>query len=300
MDLAHFGLTRRPFRATPDTESFYATPTHEAAVDGLKAAFAARDGLALIDGQPGSGKTLAALKFLESLGNDVPRVLIPAPRFARPAEFFQAILFDLGVEYRGLSDNELRLAVTDHLLGNLVEGHPTVLVVDESQHLNAEMLEEIRLFGNLESRSAKAVLVVLIALPPLRERLAKPEFAAFSQRIAFRAHIEPLDRVEAARYLWHHLQVAGGKPSQLITEDAINLLTAQCQGLPRLLNQAAFLAFTLAGSAGESVVDTEAVLEALSRLGLQAEDEELDEPLIMPKPIEPSIAKPKPTRRRAA
>jgi len=294
MDLAHFGLTRRPFRPTPDTDSFFASPAHEAAVDGLKSAFASRDGLALIDGEPGSGKTLVALKFLESLGDEVPRVLIPAPRYARPAEFFQAILFDLGVEYRGLSDNELRLAVTDQLLGNLVKGHPTVLVIDEAQHLNAEMLEEVRLFGNLESRSAKAVLVVLIALPPLRERLAKPEFAAFAQRIAFRARIEPLDRTEAARYLWHHLQVAGGRPSELITEDAINLLTAQCRGLPRLLNQAGFLALTLAGSSGETVVDTEAVLEALTRLGLQSE-EELDEPLVLPKPIES-----KPKRRRAA
>jgi len=295
MDLAHFGLTRRPFRPTADTDAYFASPSHDAAVEGLTSAFAARDGLALVDGSTGSGKTLAALKFLEGLENDVPRLLIPAPRFARAAEFFQAVLFDLGVEYRGLSDHELRLAVMDQLLNKLAAGHPTVLVLDEAQHLNSELLEEVRLLGNLETRSAKALFIVLVALPSLRERWTKPEFAGLAQRVSVRLRIEPLDREESAKYIWHQLQVAGGRPADLISEEAINLLTAQCQGLPRLLNQACSLAFNLARSAGESTVDTEAAMEALTRLGFQIE-EPVQETLVLPKPVEVKKA----PRRRAA
>jgi type II secretory pathway predicted ATPase ExeA len=290
MDLAHFGLTRRPFRPTPDTDAYYPAPSHEAALAALRHAYDARDGVALLDGDPGTGKTLAALKFLEGLAPDVPRVMIPAPRFARPADLFQAVLFDLGAEYRGLNEQELRLAVTEHLLSRLVEGHPTVVVLDEAQHLTADLLEEVRLLGNLETRSAKAAFVVLVGLPQLRERLARPETAAFAQRVAVRCRLEPLSAEESARYLAHHVERAGGRAEALFPDDAVGLLAARCKGLPRVLNQAAGLALGLAAAAGAEAADAEAVVEALAQLGLSA-----DEPTVLP-----PKTKTKAPRRRAA
>jgi type II secretory pathway predicted ATPase ExeA len=286
MDLAHFGLTRRPFRSTPDTDAYYPAAPHDAALAALRCALAARDGVALLDGEPGSGKTLVALKFLEGLPADVPRVLLPAPRFAGPADLLQAILFDLGAEYRGLREQELRLAVTEQLLVNLVAGHPTVIVIDEAQHLSADVLEEIRLLGNLETRSAKAAFVVLAALPQLRERLSRPEFAAFAQRVAVRGRLEPLTLDESTRFLVHQLDVVGGSAADLITDEALPLLAAHCKGSPRLLNQAAYLAFTLAASAGADAVDTEAAIEALAALGLAVESPS-DELAVIPHPGKP-------------
>src|SRR4051812_893721 len=86
MDLSRFGLTRRPFPSTPATDLYVPTPPHEAAVAALRAAHDNRDGVALLDGEPGTGKTLAALRFLEALPPATGRVLIPAPRFARPSD----------------------------------------------------------------------------------------------------------------------------------------------------------------------------------------------------------------------
>ncbi|MFO0849989.1 MAG: AAA family ATPase [Gemmataceae bacterium] len=267
MNLAPFGLTRRPFRPTPDTDAYFSAPSHDAALAGLRQAFAARDGLALVDGDPGSGKTLVALKFLEGLDADVPRVLVPAARFARPADLLQAILFDLGAEYRGLTETELRLSVTEQLLTKLVAGGPTVVVLDEAQHLSDDLLEEVRLLGNLETRSAKAAFVVLVAQPSLRARLGQPDLAAVAQRIGVRCRLEPLAPDESAGYLRHQLRAAGGDPDELLTEEAAHLLAVQCSGVPRVLNQAAALALTLAGDAGEQTVDVEAAVEALARLG---------------------------------
>jgi type II secretory pathway predicted ATPase ExeA len=279
MDLAHFGLTRRPFRPTPDTDAYYPAPSHEFALAALRGALAGREGLALVDGDPGCGKTLVALKFLEGLDPTTPRVMVPAPRFARPADLLQALLFDLGVAYQGLTEQELRLAVTDHLLGTLAAGGPAVVVIDEAQHLGSDILEEVRLLGNLETRSAKAAFVVLAAQPGLRERLTRPELAPFAQRIAVRCHIEPLTTEESAAYLRHQVHGAGGRADDLLTEDAVALLAARCKGLPRLLNQTAALAFSLAGSAGEKAVDAEAAIESLARLGLADEG-----PAVLPHP----------------
>lgn len=282
MDLAHFGLTRRPFRPTPDTDAYYPAAAHEAALAGLRTAFAARDGLALLDGDPGTGKTLLALRFLEGLEAAVPRVLIPAPRFARPADLHQAILFDLGAEYRGLTEQELRLAVTEKLLSSLGGGQPTAIVLDEAQHLTADVLEEIRLLGNLETRSAKAAFVILVAQPSLRGRLAGSELAAFAQRVAARCRVEPMSRQESAEFVRHQVKVAGGSPAALVGDEALDLFADCCKGVPRLLNQAASLAFDLAGSTGADGVDAEAAVEALSQLGLAQPP--ADRPTLIPHP----------------
>lgn len=279
MDLAHFGLKSRPFRPTPDTDSYFPAPSHNAAGKALRAAFASREGLALVDGEPGCGKTLVALTFLEGLDRATPRVMVPAPRFARPADLLQALLFDLGAAYHGLTEQELRLAVTEQLLGALVAGGPAVVVIDEAQHLGPDILEEVRLLGNIETRSAKAAFVVLVGQPGLRERLARPELAAFAQRVAVRCRIEPLTAEESAEYLRHQLRSAGGRADDLLSEEAAALFAAKCKGLPRVLNQAAALAFTLAGSAGESAVDVEAALESLTQFGLGDE-----EPAVLPHP----------------
>jgi hypothetical protein len=66
----------------------------------------------------------------------------------------------------------------------------------------------------------------------------------------------------------HQVKVAGGHPAALVSDEALDLFAARCQGLPRLLNQAAALAFTLAGAAGTDEVDAEAAVEALDQLGL--------------------------------
>ncbi|OWK46923.1 ExeA family protein [Fimbriiglobus ruber] len=281
MDYTFFGLSRRPFRPTPDTNTYFPTAAHETALANLRHAYDARDGLALVDGESGAGKTLVALRFLETLDDRTPRVFIPAPRFARPADLFQALLFDFGVAYQGLSEQELRLAVTGQLLDQLTAGTPTVVVIDEAQHLTADILEEIRLLGNLESRTAKAVFFVLVSQPSLRERLSKPEAAAFAQRIVVRYRVEPLTREESAQFVCQQLRIAGGRPNDLVSDEALTLLAANCKGLPRLLNQTAYLAFTLAESVGDRAVDIEAVLEALTQLGLSI-DTSADELTLFP------------------
>lgn len=295
MDLASFGLARRPFRPTPDTDLYFPAAPHEAAAAALRDALDAREGVALVDGPPGVGKTLVALRFLETLPPDVPRVVVPAARFARPADLFQAVLFDFGTPYQGLTEHELRLAVTDRLLAGFATGHPTVLVLDEAQHLGPDLLEEIRLLGNLETRSAKAAFVVLVAQPALRDRLGRPDVAAFAQRVAVRPRVEPLSADESARFLLHQIAACGADPADLISAEALHLIAGRCGGVPRVLNQAANLALSLTAAAGESMIDCEATLDALAQLGL-ADDSTAtaDDPVVFP------AAKSRPAKRLSA
>jgi MSHA biogenesis protein MshM len=271
---SHFGLRQRPFRSTPDLGAYYTANAHEDALHSLRQAIADDEPVALLYGEPGTGKTLVAGRFLDRLGEDVSRVFVTNGHVQRRSDLLQAILYDLGMAYEGRREQELRLAVTDRLLADFAAGRRTVLVIDEAHHLPADLLEELRLLGNIETPHGRAVQTVLVAQTLIVETLRRPDLRALAQRLAVKVELGRLTPVESADYVMHQLRVAGARPEALIDNEALALLARGSGGLPRLLNQIAHLAFALTCDAGAGRVDAEGVLEALSRLGIELADDE--------------------------
>jgi type II secretory pathway predicted ATPase ExeA len=267
----HFGLKRRPFGSTPDGDYYYPATCHERALSSLLSGILDLEGVAVLTGEPGTGKTLLCHRLLERLGSDIDNVFVANSHLPSRTALLQAILFDLSQPYQGLSEQELRLGLTDQLLKTYEAGRRTVLVVDEAQYLNTDLLEELRLLGNLEAKHGRALQVILVAQPRLLEMLDRPETAGFRQRLAVRVALEPLDRHEAADYLAQHIRAAGGRSQKVFTDEALEVFAAGARGIPRLLNQAGHQALLLAHAANMDAVDAEVALEALSILGLQTE-----------------------------
>jgi type II secretory pathway predicted ATPase ExeA len=270
MDAMHFGLRQRPFPATPDSTRYYPATGHERALASLLQGLADGEGVLLLTGEPGTGKTLLCHCLAERLGDERQTVFLPNCRFADRAALFQATLFDLALPYEGRGEQEMRLTLTDHLLKSYAAGQSTVLLADEAHHLSADLLEELRLLGNLEARGGKALQVVLVGLPSLAEQLKSPNLAALRQRLVVKVRLEPLPLHEAADYVLHHLRAAGARPEDVLAEEALALLARSTLGVPRLLNQAAHQAIRLAAEADAGQVDVEAALEALAAVGLEA------------------------------
>src|SRR5262249_26108419 len=160
----------------------------------------------------------------------------------------------------------------DFLLKNCQAGRRAVLIIDEAQHLSPDLLEELRLFGNLETRDSKAIQAVLAAQPCLEPTLSLPELAAFNQRPAVRARLEALDVHEAVDYMVHHLRAAGGRPENIITDEALEILARGTRGIPRLLNQTAHQSLALADASDAALVDAEVALDALAACDIHAEE----------------------------
>ncbi len=265
----HFGLRRRPFRPTPDSAGYYPATGHERALQRLLRALADDEGLVLLTGAPGTGKTLLCHCLAERLGPTTTSAFLTHGRFGSRAGLLQAILYDLSLPHEGRGEQDARLALTDFLLQNYADGRRAVLLVDEAHHLGPDLLEELRLLGNLEAPQGKALQVVLAAQPSLLATLARPELACLSQRLAVRTAVEPMSVEESADYLAQQVRGAGGRPEDVFDGEALELLARGTHGVPRLLNQAAHEALTLACSAGVRPADAEAALEALALLGLE-------------------------------
>jgi type II secretory pathway predicted ATPase ExeA len=273
---SHFGMKHRPFRSAPDTERYYPASCHEEVLARLLESLRDEQGIAVLSGAAGLGKTLLCHCLLERLERNIATIFLTNSHFTHRAGLLQAILYDLGQPYQGLSEQELRLAVTDQLLSSFADGKYTLLIVDEAQNLTADLFEELRLLSNLEARQGKAVQVLLVGQPPLLALLRHPDLAAFQQRVAVRQILEPLPAQEGMDYLNAQLRAAGVRPEKVITTEALEILAEQTTGIPRLLNQAAHEALRLACKAETNYVDAEAAMEALHILGLSEADAEVE------------------------
>jgi type II secretory pathway predicted ATPase ExeA len=278
-----FGLRQRPFPATPDSACYYPATGHERALSRLQQAIDEQQGLALLTGAPGTGKTVLAHCLLERLGPDTASALLTNSHCRDRTALLQAILYDFSLPYDTGSEQELRLRLTEFLLHNCKKDRRAVLMVDEAQHLSIDLLEELRLLGNLEAGARQALHVILIGQENLVQTLRLPELAVLNQRLEVRIPLEPLGVEEAADYLLHHLRRAGGRPEAIVSDESLEILARHTRGVPRLLNQAARQALALAAAAEQSYVDVEAALEALAALGIEV-IEELEPAPAVPKP----------------
>src|SRR5262245_16875602 len=175
MDATHLGQRRRPFPNTPDASCYYPATSHEKALARLKMGLAEGEGVLLLLGEPGTGKTLLGHCLLERLGSSLRSAWVTNRHLADRTALLQAILFDLALPYQGRSEQEMRLALTEHLLQSFAAGGPTLLLVDEAHHLRPDVLEELRLLGNLEAGGGRALQVVLMGQPSLAENLRTPQ-----------------------------------------------------------------------------------------------------------------------------
>jgi general secretion pathway protein A len=217
--------------------------------------------LALLDGEPGVGKTLVAIRLLDDLKSKARPVLLPSSRFTTPAEMYRTILFDLDLPTADTSETAVRLAVYDTLLKTASEGSKTVLVLDEAQHLSPWLLEELRLLDNLECKTGKVLFTVLVGLPELRDHIR----GSLAQRICTRPTVLRFTLDESLAYLKTHLDAL-----HVWDEEGGGILAEVSAGVPRVLNQLATAALSLA----EDAVDVETALMAVERLGLVAPQDE--------------------------
>src|SRR3954447_22435450 len=136
---SHFGLKQRPFHSAPDCSRYYPATGHEQALEQLLQALIDNEGLILLTGEPGVGKTLLCHCLLQRCG-DVRSAFVTNSHLSDRAALFQAILYDLGLPHAGRGEQDLRLALTDDLLEHCAEKGPMLLVVDEAHHLTPDLL----------------------------------------------------------------------------------------------------------------------------------------------------------------
>jgi type II secretory pathway predicted ATPase ExeA len=259
----HFGLRRLPFASLALDDCYFPAAGHEAALAQLIEGIHNQEGLMFLTGAPGTGKTRCAYRLLEQLPAPVTPAFLTGSAFADSSSLLQAILYDLGRPFESRPEEDLRLALTDCLLEHFADSRRVLLLLDEAHHLDARLLEELRLLTNLEGKEGRAFQSLLVGQPSIVDTLNDPMLACFRTRLSIHADLAALTAQETVNYLLARLESAGGLARAIITIEALELIAQASTGIPRRANQIAHRSLTVAAAADLKPVDVEAVEEAL-------------------------------------
>jgi general secretion pathway protein A len=235
MYLTFYGLTQKPFNATPDPKFLYMSPGHREALSQLLYGTQERKGFIVLTGKIGTGKTTLLHALCQRLNGQsaISFVVNSALPFD---EFLEYVLEDLGITKTGETRAQRLIALNNFLIERERTGQNTVLIIDEAQNLDAATLEQIRLLSNFETPTSKLLQILLVGQPELKTRLNLPELQQLKQRIGLRCQISPLTLEATRAYIRTRLRIAGGRDLSLFNDSAVDRISAYSGGIPRLIN----------------------------------------------------------------
>jgi general secretion pathway protein A len=233
---AFFGFTESPFNMSPDPSFLFRSPQHEEALANLIYGVQSRKGFIALTGEVGTGKTT----MLECLRDflTAQRITFASLFNSRLTveQFFELLAYDFDLRCNRSSKTEVLLSLNNLLLDRANLGRTTVLIVDEAHNLGWDVLEEIRLLGNLENRRGKLLQIILAGQPELDRKLEASEYRQLKQRIALRCLLRGFTEVETAAYVGARMTRAGLPNQEIISPDLVDVIHLRSQGIPRIIN----------------------------------------------------------------
>lgn len=231
-----YGLRANPFNVNPDPRYLFLTRHTEEALACLTYGIQSRKGFVLLTGEVGTGKTTLINKLLEWLRlQQVATAFVFNSRLNVP-QFLDYMMADFGIPCDSRAKSQILLRLYNWLLDRYRAGETAVLIVDESQNLSEEVLEEIRMLTNLETFTEKLLQIIVVGQPELEQKLKQPQLRQLRQRLTLRARTYPFTLEETSAYIQQRLRVAGSDGQQIFDPEAVAAIHRYATGIPRLIN----------------------------------------------------------------
>jgi len=257
-----YGLSEPPFGAGSDPRFLYHSNAHDRVAQDFLSAIRRHDGVVIVTGDVGMGKTMLCRAVLDQLDRRTLTSFVLDP-FASIEDILKTILVDFGVISRAdltggrlanASRTELTTALREFLASLVALQAFAVVIIDDAHNLAADVLDQIRTISEAEAES-RLLQIVLVGQPRLLQVLRRTNLRAFAQRAAVRSVLDPLDDEEVIGYVLHRLAVAGTNTRVEFEDPALARLAVLSGGVPRILNLLCDRALTLGYEGSASVID---------------------------------------------
>ena len=242
---------RRPFLSTPDSRAYFPASTIEKARRVVARCLRRGEGVAVVVGAAGTGKTLLARTLASEFENDNLVSVVSVPHKLDVKSFLQQFMFGLRQSYCGCDETEMRLMTLDYLERSHSE--KCVMLVDDAHNLSLRVFDEIRALVDQTAAISKQLSVCLFGSNALEERLNVPALYPFEQRIVARAYLDVFTRDETRKYI--DKELSRSKVGATFTKSAKDEVAKLSGGVPRVVAQLCDRALFLASDGQLEALD---------------------------------------------
>lgn len=259
----------RAFGADPALRVLYRSVEHARAAQQVLDALGRRDGVIVVTGAAGVGKTMLCRAVADQLGPRTTTSMVEQPP-ASLDELLEALLVDFGAESAAggrlaRTKGDARARFQRWLESARSRPGPVVVLMDGAHQGTRELLAAI---VALVTESSGALQVVLFGREALATTLAAPALQSVAERLASRVELGPLAADEVPDYVRHRLHSATPTPRVAFDDRALTRVFETSRGVPRVVNQVCGRAVTRALETSIALVDAPAVDAAAADLGL--------------------------------
>ena len=267
---------KTPFSISPNPNNLYFTPALEAVLFRVRFTVEQRQGLTVILGDVGLGKS-SLVRYLHvefDASEDIVSILIPTPDFKSDYAMVATICGACGLPPRRSIQAHQR-ELEEWLGEQYVNERNVVLFIDEAQKLKPSMLESVRSLLNYETNEEKLMQVILAGQLELRDKLLSPSMKPLYSRMMAPSLLSPLTLDELAAMVDHRCDLY--KVPNPFPPDTVEQLFKLTGGIPREALRLCAIAYEFSKLARSKEVSTELLIDAHAELQLREGDSPAEE-----------------------
>ena len=292
-----YKLSADPFRMSPDYRFAYPHQSYQKARDYLEYGLLKGEGLVIVTGIPGTGKSTVINDLLAQYGDQDIVVTKIVTTQVEVDDLLRLMAYSFGIDAENRDKATLLRRIEEFLNLQYEAGRRVLLIIDEAQNLSGRALEELRLLTNIQQEDEFHLQMFLLGQPPLKELIRRPGMEQLRQRLIAACHFEPLDVEETQAYVEYRMAVADWTGDPEFSDSAFELIQHHSGGIPRRINLICGR-LLLHGRVNEKhFLDEEDVLEVIEELPPEMQVEVSDLERAPPKARAPAKTKLKSRRK---
>ena len=240
MEKTSSSLSSMAFGEGSDPGLIVAYQAHQDALRFLSAELAHANGIVLLSGPEGSGKTTVINEQVDWSRRDTSVALIDGVDLT-PRELTAGMLSQFDIQSKSQVEQQLLQLLSAYLTEQAKSGLAPILVLDNADHATSSALRLLNWLAALDVRGRYALRIILTGGSGLAKLLKQGALRNLARRNPTVFSLNPMTLQETTLYLRTRFIAAGGERSEeVFSIEACEQLRAQSCGWPGALNSLAY------------------------------------------------------------